>query len=85
MAEKILFSLENCLKCTQTKDILTDREDIAIVTLPHNLQDWSEDQKQMVRSYDVLDDLQRTAPVLWTDTGKHVGYLRIRKWLQDQP
>jgi glutaredoxin len=83
MAEKILFSLENCVKCIQTKEILGNRNDITMVTLPHNLQEWSEDQKQMVRSYDVLDDLQRTAPVLWTGTGKYVGYLRIRKWLQD--
>jgi glutaredoxin len=84
MAEKILFSLDNCVKCTQTKEILVNRDDITVVTLPHNLQDWSEDQKKMVSSYDVLDDLQRTAPVLCTGTGKYIGYLRIRKWLQDQ-
>ncbi|MEF8879815.1 MAG: hypothetical protein V5A64_05435 [Candidatus Thermoplasmatota archaeon] len=83
MSEKILFSLENCVKCTQTKKLIADRDDIEIVTFPHELGDWSEDQAEMAEKYDVYDDLQKTAPILWENENKHVGYLRIRKWLQE--
>jgi len=27
--------------------------------------------------------LKITAPILWVDGEKTIGYLRIRKWLQD--
>ena len=83
MVNKILFSLENCMKCTQTKELLTDIDDIKIVTYPHDLNSWSEDQLNDAKSYGVFEDLQRTAPILWLDGEKKIGYLRIRKWLQD--
>jgi glutaredoxin len=69
----ILFSLEHCIKCQQTKDLLTDNTPIHMVTLPHDFSAW----------YDVFEDLQKTAPILWENGIKIVGYLRIRKWLQD--
>ena len=83
MSEKILFSLENCIKCTQTKEIINDREDIKILTYPHEITDWNNDQLEYAKSYNVFDDLQKTAPILWIDGEKKIGYLRIRKWLQD--
>ena len=83
MVEKILFSLENCMKCTQTKELLTDRSDIKIVTYPHDITDWTDDQLNDAKSHNVFDDLQITAPILWLDGEKTIGYLRIRKWLQD--
>lgn len=83
MSEIILFSLENCIKCTQTKELLTDRKDIQIVTFPHNIDDWSEIQKKEARHHDIINDLQITAPILWIDGKKIIGYLRIRKWLQE--
>lgn len=83
MTEKILFSLQNCMKCTQTKDLLTDRDDIKIVTYPHDISNWSQEQLNEAKSYEVFEDLQKTAPILWLDNEKKVGYLRIRKWLQD--
>ena len=83
MDEKILFSLENCTKCTQTKDLLTERDDIKIVTYPHEINEWSDDQMNEAKSHDVLENLQITAPILWLDGEKIIGYLRIRKWLQD--
>jgi hypothetical protein len=83
MAERILFSLENCMKCTQTKDLLTDRGDIKIVTYPHEITDWSQDQLDEAKSFGVFEDLQKTAPILWLEDDKKIGYLRIRKWLQD--
>jgi len=83
MVEKILFSLENCEKCTQIKELLVDRNDIKIVTYPHNITDWSDEQLNYVTSHNVFEDLQQTAPILWVDGKKFVGYLRIRKWLQD--
>jgi glutaredoxin len=83
MVEKILFSLQNCMKCMQTKELLTDRDDIRIVTYPHELSDWSDEQLDEAKTYEVFEDLQKTAPILWLNTEKKIGYLRIRKWLQD--
>jgi len=84
MTEKILFSLENCTKCMQTKEILENRDDIKIVTLPHELNKWSEDELSLAKSHDVFEDLKVTAPVLWLDGEKKIGFLRIKKWLQDE-
>jgi len=84
MVEKILFSLENCMKCTQTKELLEGREDIKIVTFPHDINDWNDEELNDAKSHDVFEDLQRTAPILWLDGEKTIGYLRIRKWLQDE-
>ena len=83
MVERILFSLENCMKCIQTKDLLTERNDIKIVTFPHDLNGWSEEQIHEAKSHEVFEDLHKTAPILWHDGDKKIGYLRIRKWLQD--
>lgn len=83
MQDKILFSLEKCMKCMQTKELLSDRNDIEIVTFPHNLEDWTDEELKMAKDYDVFEDLQKTAPILWNNGDKLVGYLRIRKWLQD--
>ncbi len=83
MVNKILFSLENCIKCTQTKELLTDREDIKIITYPHDINNWDENQLKEAKIHKVFEDLQTTAPILWIDGEKIVGYLRIRKWLQE--
>jgi glutaredoxin len=83
MDGKILFSLENCVKCMQTKELLTDRDDIRIVTYPHEISDWTNEQLNEAKFHDVFDDLTITAPILWIDGRKTIGYLRIRKWLQD--
>jgi glutaredoxin len=83
MGEKILFSLENCIKCTQTKELMKERDDIQIVTYPHEINNWSNDQLKTAKSYEVFEDLQKTAPILIIDGEKKIGYLRIRKWLQD--
>jgi hypothetical protein len=83
MAEKILFSLENCIKCMQTKELLTDKSDIKIVTYPHDISDWNDEHLTEAKSHDVFEDLKITAPILWVDGEKTIGYLRIRKWLQD--
>jgi len=83
MCAKVLFSLENCAKCMQTKELLTDRDDIKIVTYPHDISDWNDYQLNEAKSHDVFEELQITAPILWIDGEKLVGYLRIRKWLQD--
>ena len=83
MSEIILFSLENCMKCIQTKELLTGRTDIKIITYPHEMSNWDDGQLKEAKSHNVFEDLQRTAPILWIDGEKKVGYLRIRKWLQD--
>ena len=79
----ILFSLENCMKCTQTKDLISNENEIEIITYPHDFNNWSEEQLNQAKKYDVFNDLQITAPILWIDGNKIIGYLRIRKWLQD--
>lgn len=68
----------------QTKELFTDKDEVKIVTFPHNMSDWSEDQLNDAKSHDVFEDLQVTAPILWVDGQKIIGYLRIRKWLQDK-
>jgi glutaredoxin len=83
MIEKILFSLENCVKCMQTKELLNNRDDIKIITYPHDVNNWNDEQLNDAKSYDVFKDLQITAPVLWVNGEKIIGYLRIRKWIQD--
>ena len=67
----------------QTKELINENSGIKIVTFPHDMSDWSEDQLNDAKSHDVFEDLQKTAPILWVDGQKLVGYLRIRKWLQD--
>ncbi len=71
------------MKCTQTKEVLDKRKDIDIVTFPHDLSAWSQVEIDLAKSYQVFDDLQKTAPILWIDGEKKIGYLRIRKWVQD--
>ena len=84
MDKKILFSLEECMKCVQTKNLLSDDMGISIVTFPHDISNWSDDQKNQAIKYNVFEDLQKTAPILKVGNEKYIGYLRIRKWLQDQ-
>jgi hypothetical protein len=84
MGEKILFSLENCMKCTLTKELITDIDGIKIITYPHDINNWSEEQLKEAKTFNVFEDLQKTAPILWLDGEKQIGYLRIRKWLQDR-
>ena len=83
MNRKILFSLENCVKCMQTKELLKDREDIEIITFPHSINNWTDDQLNIAKTHDVFNDLQITAPIFLVDDIKIIGYLRIRKWIQD--
>lgn len=83
MSEKILFSLEKCIKCMQTKELIDEKSGIKIVTFPHDISDWTDEQLNHAKSHDVFEDLKQTAPILWVDGKKFVGYLRIRKWLQD--
>jgi len=83
MTKPILFSLEQCIKCQETKELLTGRDDIDIVSFPHDLNQWCEEEISLAKSYNVFEDLQKTAPILWLDGEKKIGYLRIRKWLQE--
>jgi glutaredoxin len=83
MDEKILFSLEKCDKCNQIKELLKERNDIRIITYPHEIINWNENQLNQAKSYGVFDDLLITAPIMLANGKKLVGYLRIRKWLQD--
>jgi glutaredoxin len=83
MAKNILFCLEHCPKCVQTKELLIGRNDVKVITFPHDISAWSESDLALAKNHDVYNDLQITAPILWIDGKKLLGYLRIRKWLQD--
>jgi hypothetical protein len=83
MGNKILFSLENCEKCLQIKELIKNNNDIRIITYPHDLNNWTNEQFDEAKFYDVFNDLQITAPILLVDGKKFIGYLRIRKYLQD--
>ena len=83
MSKPILFSLEHCTKCTQTKELISDKDEIEIVTFPHNFPDWDENTINMAKTHDIFEDIQKTAPILWLDGQKIIGYLRIRKWLSE--
>lgn len=71
------------MKCIQTKNLLKERDDIEIVMFPHDFMEWTDEQKKMAQSYNVFEDLQRTAPILWVNGEKKIGYLQIRKWALD--
>ena len=83
MDRTILFSLENCEKCFKVKELIRNRDDIKIVTYPHHIDSWSKEQIDEAKNYDIFNDLQITAPILWVDGKKFIGYLRIRKYFQD--
>ncbi len=83
MDKTILFTLENCEKCLQVKELIENSNGIEIITFPHNLDNWTKGQLDIAKNHDVFSDLQITAPILWVDGKKFIGYLRIRKYLQD--
>jgi glutaredoxin len=84
MDKILLFSLEKCPKCTQTKHLLNNETDIDILTFPHEMEQWTEDQRKIATTYGVLENLKQTAPILWVSGEKYIGYLRIRKWIQER-
>jgi hypothetical protein len=71
------------MKCQEAKELIAGRNDVEIVTFPHELNKWRDEDVLLAKSHDVFEDLQKTAPVLWLDGEKKIGYLRIRKWIQD--
>ena len=71
------------MKRQETKELLAGRNDIEIVTFPHDLNQWREEDFSLAKSHNVFEDLQITAPILWLDGEKKIGYLRIRKWIED--
>ena len=53
-----LFSLEQCVKCTATKEYLERKGiEVKIIVLPKNLKEWTEEQKDIVYKFDVLDKI----------------------------
>ena len=83
----VLFSLEQCLKCEAVKGYLRD-DNIKYkeIKLPHDKNQWTEEQKLQVDEYGILKDLEVTAPILVvqnTEDKVVIGQLRIKKWIQD--
>jgi hypothetical protein len=83
MEKKILFSLEKCEKCQQIKELIKAGNDIKIVTYPHFIDDWTKEQIDEAKNHNIFNDILITAPILLVDGKKFIGYLRIRKYLQD--
>ena len=77
----ILFGLEKCPKCEAVREELVG--DVAIVILPHNLEDWKEDEIAFAKKHNVLEDLRLTAPILVFENGeKLIGQLKIQRRLR---
>lgn len=84
--KNMLLCLEQCTKCTEAKELIRGRGDIMVITFPHDFDKWTEIQKKFVEKFKVLADLQKTAPIFVDSEGKvSVGFLRIKKWIQDNP
>ncbi len=84
MNKPILFSLENCKRCEYVKKHLPEGVDIEIKTYPHDLKEWSPDQLAEAAYYEVLSDLQRTAPVLLLPDGKKLtSVIDIKNFLSN--
>ena len=80
----ILFCLDNCPKCDKVKEQIATK-DIEVVTFPHNFVNWNSEQDWIANKYDVLVDLQTTAPILVLEDGtKIIGQLRIERWLKNE-
>ena len=62
MNKPILFSLQNCMKCTQTKELLEERNDIDIITYPHDINEWSDDELNQAKTYNVFDMVIFSSP-----------------------
>ena len=86
MSEHVLFSLENCVKCAVAEDYLREAGiDFIKVKLPKNASEWGNAQKKLVESYNVLEDLKRTAPIMvLSDSTKLIGMLRIKQWIENR-
>lgn len=67
----------------QIKELIKDTNEIEIITYPHDINEWSDEELSQAQQYNVFEDLHQTAPILVVDGEKKIGYLRIKKWLQD--
>lgn len=84
--QAILFCLEQCTKCDATKEYFKNKTDISIkiITFPHDFKQWTDKQKSMADEYNILEDLQTTAPVLIVpDRLKLIGQLKIKQWIDN--
>lgn len=81
----ILFSLEECIKCTSVKNLIKDRNDILSITFPHDFYDWCEQYVKTAETFNILEDIKITAPilVLLPEYEKIIGQLRIMRWLKN--
>lgn len=83
----ILFTLGGCAKCKMAEEVLSKMDGIVylVVRLSVNMSQWDESEKALVAQHEVFPHLRRTAPVMVVcDTGeKLVGYLMIKRWLQN--
>ena len=48
----------------QTKELLTNRNDIKIVTYPHKISDWNDENLNDSKSHGIFEDLQKISPIL---------------------
>jgi len=78
----ILFSLEHCPKCEAVKEYLKGI-DYNILIFPHDYIDWNDEHKQVAKDCGMLEDLKKTAPILFADGKKIIGQLRIKNWVKE--
>jgi len=83
MTEKLmLFTLPNCDKCKLAQEYLKG-VDYMVYLLPKSYKDWKHFDIDIIKKYDIMDDIQTTAPILVVPETKEkfVGLLRIKRWV----
>jgi len=66
------------------KKHLPEGVDIEIKTYPHDVKEWSSDQLAEAAYYEVLSDLQRTAPILLLPDGRKLtSVIDIKNFLSN--
>lgn len=81
----ILFSLKGCTKCNMAKEYLVENGiEFKEMKLSHTIADWSEPEKAILEECDVITALSRTAPVMYYDGKKYLGYLKIKRWVDER-
>lgn len=81
----ILFSLEGCTKCDLAKSYLVQNGiEFKELTLSNTMSEWSEAEKAILEECDAVTDLSRTAPVMYYNGKRYLGYLKIKRWVDER-
>lgn len=81
----ILFSLKGCTKCDMAKEYLNEQDiEFKEMVLSPIISDWTETEKAILEECDAVTDLSKTAPVMYYDGKRYLGYLKIKRWADER-